>query len=149
MRAVLPTLLFAAFLAAPAAAQVDLSKSVAEPYLRIQTSLVADSLESVNADAARIANAARKLGPNSKAIRTIATELAGVEDIAAARTVFGKLSDALIEFAEKEQATFGEDLHVAYCPMVKMSWIQKGTEIANPYGGQKMPKCGEIVKPLQ
>jgi hypothetical protein len=150
MRAVFVPLLLTAALVAPAAAQVNLSKMVVEPYLRIQTSLVADDFEGVNAEAAKIATAARRIGPNAGALGTAAGELAGAEDIDTARVAFGKLSDELIAFAKTEKsATFGEDLHVAYCPMVKKSWIQRGTTIANPYGGQKMPTCGEIVRPLK
>jgi hypothetical protein len=44
----------------------------------------------------------------------------------------------------REMAT-GERPRVAYCPMAKKPWLQDSEEIANPYYGSKMLRCGEIV----
>jgi len=35
-------------------------------------------------------------------------------------------------------------LSVAYCPMAKASWLQRGSDIANPYLGTAMPDCGSV-----
>ena len=78
-----------------------------------------------------------------------AAELQQTSDLEAAREAFGRLSTALIEYSESTKTALGPDTNVAYCPMVKKSWIQKGNEIANPYVGMKMKSCGKIVKPAK
>jgi len=73
-----------------------------------------------------------------------AAKFAAAKDIEAARESFGPLSAAMISYRnliDDEDAP-----NVAYCPMVKQSWLQNGKKIANPYFGSKMLRCGEIVK---
>ncbi len=38
------------------------------------------------------------------------------------------------------------DVKKAYCRMVKKFWLQKGDQIANPYYGSSMLRCGEFKK---
>ncbi len=38
-----------------------------------------------------------------------------------------------------------EGTTVVFCPMAKKAWIQPEGEIGNPYLGQEMPTCGEVV----
>jgi hypothetical protein len=33
---------------------------------------------------------------------------------------------------------------VAYCPMARKYWLQRGTAIRNPYYGKSMLECGRI-----
>jgi hypothetical protein len=40
------------------------------------------------------------------------------------------------------------DLKIAYCPMVKKSWLQREEQVRNPYYGAQMLTCGEL-KPLK
>jgi hypothetical protein len=40
-------------------------------------------------------------------------------------------------------------LYQAYCPMTKASWLQKSSEVANPYYGAKMLRCGKITETIQ
>ena len=41
----------------------------------------------------------------------------------------------------------GERPAVGYCPMAAKSWLQlDGEEIGNPYYGQSMASCGEVVE---
>jgi Cu(I)/Ag(I) efflux system membrane fusion protein len=41
-------------------------------------------------------------------------------------------------------------LHKAYCPMAfddqGAAWLQSGEEIANPYFGHQMLRCGEVQR---
>jgi RND family efflux transporter MFP subunit len=39
-------------------------------------------------------------------------------------------------------------LVVAYCPMKKATWLQRGEQIANPYYGSAMLDCGDVRKKL-
>ena len=71
-----------------------------------------------------------------------ATRLAKAEDFDAARTALYSLSTPLVRY---RKMVAGELPVVAYCPMVKRSWLQPQGEIGNPYYGQSMPSCGEVV----
>ena len=94
---------------------------LAEPYLHIQLALANDSMDGVADAAQRIVTAAA--------------------DISSARAAFGPLSDALITYGE--EVGFG-DLKVAYCPMVRKSWVQENGAILNPFYGSMMLNCGEF-----
>jgi hypothetical protein len=149
MKTLLLSILAATVLAVPSGAAADVVTDIVDPYLRIQTALANDSMAPIKADAARIAAEAAKQGETAKALATTAAELQSSSTIEAARSVFGRLSDALIKYAEGAKSSLGSDLNVAYCPMEKKSWIQKGKAILNPYGGKKMQSCGEIVKAVK
>jgi hypothetical protein len=129
--------------------RADVATGLVDPYLRIQTALANDSLQPVKSDAGLIAAEAAKLGDPAKVLRTTASELAAASNIEAARTAFGRLSDALIKYADDTHTSLGSEMRVAFCPMVNKSWVQKGTKIANPYYGKSMLTCGEIVKTLK
>jgi len=149
MKHVAPLLGLTALCLVSTLARADVTSDIVAPYLRIQTGLVDDSLAPVAADAAQIAAAADKLGDPAKALSAAAAKLQQASDLEAAREAFGRLSAALIEYSESTQTALGPDTNVAYCPMVKKSWIQKGNQIANPYVGKKMKSCGKIVKPAK
>jgi hypothetical protein len=131
--------------AAPAAA-ADLS-GVVTPYLRIEAALAADSTKAVASDAAEIAAAAGKLGPQAAPIAKAATDLQAGRDLDAARAAFWRLSDALIAYSRTTGSPLGAGIRTAYCPMEKKYWVQKDGQIANPYAGKKMPTCGEFREP--
>ena len=119
--------------ATPAPAAV--ADGLAAPYLHIQLALANDSM----AAAGTLAAEAAALGDPARAIAAAARALAAAEDLKTARAVFGPLSDALIAYGE--EVGFGE-LRVAYCPMARKSWVQKGAEILNPFYGSSMLDCG-------
>jgi hypothetical protein len=76
------------------------------------------------------------------ALSKAAVELAEAPDIEVARQALYPLSKALVRY--RKLAT-GELPVVAYCSMSKKSWLQPSGDIGNPYFGQAMPTCGEIV----
>lgn len=76
------------------------------------------------------------------ALQTAADQLAEADDLDAARDAFYALSKPLVRF---RKAAAGERPVVAYCPMVKRSWLQPEGEIGNPYHGPEMHRCGEVV----
>jgi hypothetical protein len=67
-----------------------------------------------------------------------------VANLKSARAAFGTLSDALLSYARTSKVTIGGDVHVAYCPMLRKYWLQKGTTIRNPYYGKAMLECGRL-----
>lgn len=126
-----------AVVAAPAAAAV--ADGLAAPYLHIQLALANDSVEGIAEAAETMAEEAASMGDPARAIAAAARALAAAPDLKTARAVFGPLSDALIAYGE--EVGFGE-LRVAYCPMARKSWVQKGAEILNPFHGSSMLNCG-------
>ena len=68
--------------------------------------------------------------------------LAAAADLETARNAFYDLTKPLVHYRE---LMTGDKPAVAYCPMAKKSWLQPKGEIGNPYHGQSMPRCGQIV----
>jgi len=130
--------------AAPAA---DLS-AVLDPYVRIQQALNLGKVDGIRERAREIAAQAKALGPDAEAIRLAATAIDRPLAIAAVRTAFGTLGDALIAYAKERHAPLGAGVKVAYCPMVRKYWLQRGETIQNPYYGQTMSDCGRFVTDL-
>ena len=83
---------------------------------------------------------------SGKPIEEAATALSQAAEIGAAREAFGRLSDAVIAYADNTRTSPGGDVATVYCPMVKKSWLQKNGEVKNPYFGKAMPSCGEKKK---
>lgn len=127
-------------------------EGVMEPYEEIRTALTTDSLDGVAPAAVELEKKVQDLRESSgqtvpeeedlKEIVAAATKLREAENLDAARDAFYELSKPLVRW--RQDAGQGPD--VAFCPMKKRSWLQPGDEeIANPYYGQEMPGCGEIV----
>jgi hypothetical protein len=125
----------------------DSTKAIVQSYLEIQAKLAADKLAEVKGPAKALAAQAAALGKDGEAIARAATAVEAAADIERARDAFGPLSDAVIGQVRAEGATGFSDLRLAYCPMVKRSWLQREAQIRNPYYGAAMLGCGEF-KPL-
>lgn len=125
------------------AAGADL-KSIVDPYVRIQQSLNKDTVEGISTEAQSIASEAAKLGSGGEAIGAAADQVRQAADLDAARAAFGALGNAIIIYAKETGTPIGDDVKVAYCPMYRKYWLQKGDKIQNPYFGQKMPECGRL-----
>ena len=131
--------------AAPAA---NVSVNVApilEPYLRIQRALNVDTVAGVKGDARLIADQTATLGSKGTAMQAAAGEVQQASDLTTARAAFARLSDAVIQYARESGAGFGDEVKVAYCPMVQKYWLQKGDTIQNPFYGKQMSDCGRIA----
>ena len=83
------------------------------------------------------------MGDKGTALATAAKAMVSPADLVAARTAFGPLSEAVIEATKDSRG----DAKVAFCPMVKASWLQKEATIRNPYYGSGMLTCGEFKTP--
>lgn len=127
------------------AQEAELDK-VLEPYLRIQSQLARDSVEGIANDAAEIERNAHVFGHSAPGIIAPARKLGKAGDLETARAEFGLLSDALVSELDRRRASV-PGVETMYCPMVKKSWLQRGTAIQNPYYGPAMLTCGERRKP--
>jgi Cu(I)/Ag(I) efflux system membrane fusion protein len=134
------------FAAAPAAA--DAVAEVVESYLRMHQALSDDRVANLQAEAGKLAAAARAIGEPARQVEQAALELQKASGVEAARDAFGRLSEALIALADAGKLGKTPGLHVAYCPMVNKSWLQRGKVVLNPYDG-RMKSCGEIVRPVK
>ncbi len=141
--AMLCLLVFA--MAAPAMA-ADLPAALVDAYLSAQTALADDSLKELPTAAKAMEAGAAPLGAPAQPVVDGAKKLGAAKDLAAARTAFGELSDALVKYAETSGSALPAGIHVAYCPMADKPWMQKGTDIKNPYYGSQMLTCGSIKK---
>ncbi len=122
----------------------DLSPALVDPYIRVQSALAADKVETVGPDAAELGKAAAALGEAARPIAAAAKRLEEARDIKAARQAFGQLSDSLLAYAKATGAALPSGVRTAYCPMVNKSWLQKGDKIQNPYYGSEMLECGSF-----
>jgi Cu(I)/Ag(I) efflux system membrane fusion protein len=70
-------------------------------------------------------------------------------DLAGARQAFKLISHAVVTLAAQLRGADAEEPFTHfYCPMVPGGggdWLQPGFELANPYFGSQMPRCGEKV----
>jgi predicted RNA methylase len=124
----------------------DTMKAIVDSYLEIQAQLAADKFDAIKAPARAIADRAAQMGTSGNAIAKAAAGVERAADLSAAREAFGALSDAVIAAARAEEWKDVKDVKIAFCPMVKRSWLQKDEKIQNPYFGTQMSTCGEFKK---
>ena len=119
-------------------------KAIVASYLEIHAVLAADKIDGIKAPAQAIATQASAMGPGGAAIVKAAMAVERARDLKAAREAFAPLSEAVIAGAKAEGWNDLGDVKLAFCPMVKASWLQKGDKIRNPYYGSTMLECGEF-----
>ena len=129
---------------ATVASAADLPAALVNPYLEVQVKLASDQFGGLQPQAQAIAAAATTLGKDAEKIVAGAKKLGEAKDIAAARTAFGEVSQALADYAQKTKSGFGPDVKLAYCPMADKPWLQKDKDIKNPYYGSAMLTCGSF-----
>ena len=138
------TALVLCLVAVPAHA-ADIPKPALEPYLTIQTALAADSL----ADAQKAAATFVVTGQRARSRPTPRawSRPPGSRPPPTSRPrAPPSATSATSMLAWAGEGTGGKGVRVAYCPMVKKSWLQTGGEIANPYYGSGMLRCGSFTK---
>ena len=86
------------------------------------------------------------MGAGGSEIAKAAADVEKAPDLKGARDAFAALSDAVITAARAEGWKDVSDLKLAWCPMMKRSWLQTDEKIQNPYYGKTMPGCGEFKK---
>jgi hypothetical protein len=125
----------------------DAMKAIVGSYLEIHAQLATDKFDGIKGPAAALATRAEGLGEAGAGMAKAARTVGNAPDLKAARDGFGGLSDAVIAAAKAEGWKDLSDVKLAYCPMVRRSWLQKGEKISNPYYGSAMLTCGEFKKP--
>ena len=64
------------------------------------------------------------------------------QDLAEQRKRLGELSEQVIALARR--AGLSSELQVVWCSMAPGRWLQRAGEVANPYYGAEMLRCGDI-----
>ena len=121
-----------------------MSRTIIDPYLKIQAALAHDSVEGIRQNAGDIAAAATTLGGAGMKIDTSAVQLAAAGDLVEARDRFGALSEAMLTYMTGLHLAPPEGVRQAFCPMVHRPWLQASDRIENPYYGAEMPTCGDF-----
>ena len=130
-------------------------------YQSIRLALLNDRTKGVSDAASAMAKLVRSLGerPSAdrlgvaeadvEAVRELLAEVAGraralseSEGIAAQREALKRLTRPMVRWHEK---VAGQRPRLAYCSMERGAWFQPDGVLGNPYGGQRMPRCGVLV----
>ncbi|MDA0333975.1 MAG: DUF3347 domain-containing protein [bacterium] len=113
-------------------------------YLQLQDALAHDEFAAARKAAATLAGQA----PDDQVpddLAPLAQAAADASDITALREAFRPLSEMLIA------RDLPADMRVAYCPMAFNfeggRWLQLNGDIANPYYGASMLRCGALEDP--
>jgi Cu(I)/Ag(I) efflux system membrane fusion protein len=119
-------------------------------YLAIHKALSSDKEAGVAQAAGRIEKLAARLKPGSAegraqlaSLRAAAAKLRQARGLAKVREAFKELSRPMVSWA-RAATSFG--VRIVSCSMAKASWLQREAEVANPYYGARMLRCGEIAR---
>lgn len=133
-------------------------KPVYAAYLDAQEALADDDLarfQRATGDldtAVELVQEAALVGEPLGAWRRAATKLrapaATPDNLADARAHFERMSGAIIALHRRFGHHGSQTWHLTHCPMAfenrGADWIQRGTQINNPYFGASMLRCGEV-----
>jgi len=134
-----------------------------DAYLRMQTALADDQLEGAKEAFGELHGVLKTPEAGLLAGRTLrvwqATEAElsealgegwRSEGIEGLRKRFEPVSQTMLELVDLFGHTSAESLHRAFCPMAfdnrGAAWLQAGEQIANPYFGHMMLRCGTIQR---
>ncbi len=123
------------------ATNADTAKIIASTLI---TSLNGWAVEGLSAEADSIWSAKKSI------LLARSEAIVGAADVAAQRMEFETLSMAMIDVVE----VFGPLSNAVYrqtCPMVRggsADWLAREEQIANPYHGSRMLRCGDVVRKI-
>ena len=142
-----------------AAADHDRSKMVSgliENYLKIHAALVSESVDEVAEHARSMSDELEKIrasdtaGEPNDITGPIESSLAGLwsGDLQTARESFKALSRGMIDLVRSagSEDVVSSGIKLYFCPMAEEWWMQRGTELKNPYLGKDMLICGTEEK---
>lgn len=128
------------------------TETLVEAYVPMQEALAADSAKTLKEQAAKLATAAAAAAEAAEgdkaAFEAVAAAAKGMTatEIGALRGQFKALSAALAKLIERQAV---DGLGIYFCPMADAYWVQKQGDVANPYYGKQMLRCGEAVEKVE
>jgi len=153
---------------AAAMPQMDMKKMVPEQFVQSLSPIYSGYLDAqerlADDDLGGFLDATQRLGDSVDSVAVVglvgeslgswrrsATNLklnSAVTNIDDARIRFEIMTQAILDLQDQFGNPSGETLYTAFCPMAfdfeGAKWIQRGTEINNPYFGSQMLGCGDI-----
>ncbi len=113
--------------------------SLIASYETVSVALAGDNLPAAKAAAAKLGCFAHCNG--DEALAGHVGTVAAAASLDEARNAFKAVSAAVIARADG-----AGDYFIMTCPMAAADWIQTSKEVANPYFGSRMLRCGSIKK---
>lgn len=86
----------------------------------------------------------------SEVLMSKSRDLSAEEDIEDQRYHFEYISQAMIEMVDTFQPV-GYEVYHQSCPMVRdgsADWLSREEEVKNPYHGDRMMNCGEVIRSI-
>ena len=128
----------------------DKTNAVYEQYQNLSTALVAGNVLN-----AKIASNAMEAGLKemhaSADLISSTSKITSATNISVQRAAFANLSRDVIALVKKAGVSDG-GIYVGYCPMALDNkgarWLTNKKEINNPYFGEEMLTCGEIIETI-
>lgn len=146
---VLVGLLFgSAVWAGPADQSID---GILKDYFKIHTALAQDSTEGVLIAAKSINQKATSIRATDPEVQKLLTQITlasrdfQTSSLDEARDSFFELSKPLLAYLNQFHSQTGQ-YYRYFCSMKKRAWIQPEKQTQNPYTGQAMAGCGDLIK---
>ncbi len=113
---------------------------VLDVYVEVATALAADDLETARQASKKLAAMAAEGGETD--LSKEAAAVSEASEIDEAREKFKRVSARVVSMAK------GKDgYYIMNCPMTEHgTWVQNDPQVANPYFGKSMLRCGMIVE---
>ncbi|MDX1970916.1 MAG: efflux RND transporter periplasmic adaptor subunit [Candidatus Sumerlaeia bacterium] len=120
----------------------DAAQLILTPYLRLQLALAADNEVEAKREWTAMSDAIHLSGNQPLEVAVSGDQ---PMDITSLRLRFQTVSNELLTYLNQ----FNQPIVHVHCPMAfdgkGAGWLQVGREVANPYYGSKMLRCGKIV----
>ena len=120
-------------------------KVLLEHYKALKDALVKDNFGQVKNAAQKLANEIENT--KNEIVKEVINDITKVQNVKEARVAFSKISTLLIDAVMNNNPT-ESTLYTVHCPMAfnnqGANWLQWSDDIANPYFGEVMLKCGEV-----
>ncbi len=137
----------------------DLSiKSLFSEYFSLKDALILSDLNEGKLKSSALARSIQKIENNayqsvsdwnSERLQNTLNAMGRANDLKEIRSGFQIVSKLFIQLLEVE-GSIGDTAYIQFCPMVNnnlgANWISQKSEIRNPYYGDKMLTCGEVIK---
>ena len=137
--------------------------SVLDRYFDLKDALVESDAEKATSTAQLLLNESDQVDASSlntgstalwdsylEVISSRSAEMIPLTNVDEQRYQFEYISEAMIEMVELFQPV-GYEIYHQSCPMVRdgsADWLSREEQIANPYHGNRMMRCGEVIRRL-
>lgn len=143
--------------ASSAAIKPEFVDMILTPYFQLQTALAKDDLAAAQLSAGMFDKMlghgpSSEEAPSLAALKIEADKITSAADLKSARLAFHAISKELAEMVEHVGTSGKSDVVKMHCPMAfnnrGADWLQNSEDLANPYYGSMMFKCGSVLETL-